>query len=124
MLAATAGAALLVSGGGQAALLTDLPLATWLTGALLLILCPLLLAAGTVSLRSLGEIHHAVVPTYVNLTLTIVSALVLVSSGGALSFLGGLSSHIWVLLMIMSILLIGIQITFQQALQRSTASSL
>ncbi len=125
MLAATAGAALLVSGGGQAALLlSDLPLATWLTGALLLILSPLLLAAGTVSLRNLGEIHHAVVPTYVNLTLTVVSAGVLVSSGSALSFLGGLSSHVWVLLLIMSTLLIGIQITFQQALQRSTASSL
>ena len=80
MLAATAGAALLVSGGSQAALLlTDLPLATWLTGVLLLIVSPLLLAAGTIALRSLGEIHHAVVPTYVNLTLTVVSAGVLVS---------------------------------------------
>ena len=80
MLAATAGAALLVSGGSQTALLQmDLPFATWLTGVLLLILSPMLLAAGTISLRCLGEIHHAVVPTYVNLTLTGLSAGVLVS---------------------------------------------
>jgi hypothetical protein len=50
---------------------------TWLTGVLLLMLSPLLLAAGTVSLKNLGEISLSVVPTYVNFALTIVSALVL-----------------------------------------------
>jgi drug/metabolite transporter (DMT)-like permease len=114
VLAATAGASLLVSGGSQAALLqTELPLAAWLTGILLLMVSPLLLAAGTVSLRSLGEIHFAVVPTYVNLTLTVLSAGVLVTQGGTLSFLGSISSHVWVLLIIMSTLLIGIQVTMQ-----------
>ena len=82
-------------------------MATWLTGCLLLILSPLLLAAGTVSLRSLGEIHFAVVPAYVNVTLSVLSAGVLAFNGSSLAFLGGLSSHVWVLLIIMSTLLIG-----------------
>ena len=50
---------------------------TWITGVLFMILSPLLLAAGTVSLKTLGNISLSVVPTYVNITLTIVGALVL-----------------------------------------------
>ena len=90
---------------------TPLPLGTWLTGVLLLLMSPFLLAAGTISLRSLGEINLAVVPTYVNLSLTVVSAGVLAFNGSSLAFLGSLSSHVWVLLIIMSTLLLGIQIT-------------
>lgn len=83
-------------------------MATWITGALLLLLSPLLLAAGTVSLRNLGEIHFAVVPTYVNISLAALSAVALWSQGGSLFFMGGLTSHVWVLLLVMSTLLIGI----------------
>ena len=78
VLTGTAGAALIVSSGTQLAFVqTQLPLMTWLTGVLLMMLSPLLFAAGTVSLKTLGDISLSVVPTYVNVALTIISALVL-----------------------------------------------